>query len=87
MQANYKQAQNEIQKWHQIAVLAMKKGREDLAREALTRKYNQQQSADDLKNQLEQLTTGMHSLKSDLSFIERTIAQIKAEAGLSHNWV
>ncbi|WP_191757974.1 PspA/IM30 family protein [Komarekiella delphini-convector] len=65
IQANYKQAQNEVQNWHQIAVLAMKKGREDLAREALTRKYNQQQIAESLKTQLEQLIIEVHSLKSE----------------------
>ncbi|WP_339381770.1 PspA/IM30 family protein [Dendronalium phyllosphericum] len=87
MQANYKQAQNEVQNWYQIAVLAMKKGREDLAREALTRKYNQQQTADSLKTQLEQLITRVQNLKSDLIFIERTIAQVKAETGFKHDWV
>lgn len=65
IQANYKQAQNEVQNWHQIAVLAMKKGREDLAREALTRKYNQQQIAESLKTQLEQRIIEVHSLKSE----------------------
>jgi hypothetical protein len=75
-QANYKQAEEEVQTLHRIAVLAMKKEREDLAREALTRKYTNQQTADNLKNQLQQLITVIDSLKSDLRFIEKTISQV-----------
>lgn len=87
VQAKFQQAQIQVQQCYEIAVLAMKKGREDLAREALTRKYNHQQTANQLQNQLEQLMKLTYSLKSDLSFIERTIAQIKAEAGSSYGWV
>ncbi|MEH2010812.1 PspA/IM30 family protein [Nostoc sp.] len=87
VQANYKQAQKEVQTWYQIAILAMKKEREDLAREALARKYTHQQTADSLQNQLNQLITVIDSLKSDLRFIERTTAQIQAEASSSYGWV
>ncbi len=65
----------------------MKKEREDLAREALARKYTYQQTADSLQNQLNQLITVIDSLKSDLRFIERTTAKIQAEASSSYEWV
>ena len=35
LQLQYKQAEDEIQAWYQVAVLALKKERSDLAREAL----------------------------------------------------
>lgn len=87
LQANYKQAQEEVQTWQKIAVLAMRKEREDLAREALTRKYTHQQTADVLQNQINQLITVIDSLKSDLRFIEKMAAQVKAEAGSNYGWV
>lgn len=87
IQANYNQAQNKVQEWHQIALLAMKKQREDLAREALTRKHTLKHTADSLKNQLEQLITVINSLENDLRFIEKTIAQVKAQPGSNYGWV
>jgi|GEM_PF-1029106 len=86
VQANYKQAQKEVQTWYQVAILAMKKEREDLAREALARKYTHQQTAENLEYQLRQLITVIDSLKNDLRFIEKTTAQVKAEAGSGYGW-
>lgn len=51
----YNQAVAEVAKWHKCAELAMKKGREDLAREALMRKQEFGKTAASLKTQLEQL--------------------------------
>ncbi|MBW4597197.1 MAG: PspA/IM30 family protein [Brasilonema angustatum HA4187-MV1] len=55
LQLQYKQAEDEIQAWYQVAVLALKKERLDLAREALNRKYIYQETAKSLKNQIDQL--------------------------------
>ncbi|MBW4558503.1 MAG: PspA/IM30 family protein [Trichormus sp. ATA11-4-KO1] len=77
---NYKQAQNKVTSCHQIALLAMKKGSEDLAREALMCKYTHQQTADSIHKQLEELTAYINNQFLDLQFIEQTIIQIKAKA-------
>lgn len=79
LQADYQRTQNKIASCQQIALLAMKKGSEDLAREALMRKYNHQQTADHIQKQLAELTTNINNLFLDLQFIEQTILQIKAE--------
>lgn len=50
----YNEALGEVAKWHRCAELAMKKGREDLAREALTRKQECSNTAASLKAQIEQ---------------------------------
>jgi hypothetical protein len=52
LELQYKEAEDEIQAWYQVAVLALKKERLDLAREALNRKYIYQQTANSLKNQI-----------------------------------
>jgi phage shock protein A len=51
----YNEAVAEVAKWHKCAKIAMKKGREDLAREALIRKHEYSKTATSLKTQLEQL--------------------------------
>lgn len=86
IQANYNQAEKKVQEWHQIALLAMKKKREDLAREALTRKHTLKHTADSLKNQLEQLMTTIDSLENELMFIEKTISQVKAQPVSNYGW-
>ncbi|MCG6133396.1 MAG: PspA/IM30 family protein [Nostoc sp. LLA-1] len=79
LQADYQRTQNKIASCHQIALLAMKKGSEDLAREALMRKYTHQQNANNLHKQIEELTTTINNLFLDLQFINQTIIQIKTE--------
>jgi len=69
-------AQHEVSSWHQVAEAAMKQGREDLARQALERKLSHQQNATSLKTQLEQVTARIEVLRSDLSFIKTTIAEV-----------
>ncbi|MBD2496131.1 PspA/IM30 family protein [Nostoc sp. FACHB-280] len=80
LQADYQQTQNKVASCHQIALLALKKGNEDLAREALMRKYTYQQTADSINKQLAELTKTVNSLLLDLQFIEQMIIQIKADA-------
>ena len=47
-------AEAEAQKWYQRAQLAIEKGEDDLAREALTRRQQQTEMADSLKEQIAQ---------------------------------
>ncbi len=73
IQKQYKQAQHEVSSWHNIAALAMKQGREDLARKALEHKLSHQQNATALKTQIKQVMARIHAFKDDLSIIERII--------------
>ena len=65
----YNDAQNEINKWQRNAQLALQKGDENLARQALERKLSHQQNATTLKTQLEQVTAKIEAFRDDLSVI------------------
>lgn len=54
-QPQYKQEVHEINAWHQVAIQALKKNREDLARAALIRKRQFEKSANEKKATLDQL--------------------------------
>ena len=62
IQPQYKQAIEEIETWQNVAQEALKKNREDLAREALKRKINHQKKARELEVQLEHLATMTETL-------------------------
>jgi hypothetical protein len=83
LELQYKQAEDEIQPWHQVAVVALKKERLDLAREALNRKYIYQETGLSLKNQIDQLLRVINSLNNDLMVIERAIASLLCEAQIA----
>lgn len=55
LQQQYDAARAEISSWHRVAQLALKQGREDLARAALERKVEFKRKAADLEKQLGQL--------------------------------
>lgn len=75
IQKQYQQSQHEVSSWHKVAALAMKEGREDLARKALERKLSHQQNVTVLKTQLKQVTARIDALKDDLRVIERIISE------------
>lgn len=58
----YKQALNEMNSWHQVAMEALKRNREDLARAALKRKLNAKKRATELEESLEKLATMTQNL-------------------------
>jgi len=74
-QAN--QAQSTAEEWKKRAQLALEKGNEDLAREALTRRQNYQQTADSLNGQLSQQNQVIDKLKSDMRKLESKISEAK----------
>lgn len=76
LQQPLKLAKSEVDLWQKVAVLAIKQGREDLARRALERKLEHQQNVTTIQTQLEQITARIESLKSDLLVIEMTIAEV-----------
>ena len=66
VQPQYCQAREEVDTWNQVAWEALKKNREDLAKEALKRKQNYQKQADKLQTQLEKLATMTEGLMQNL---------------------
>ncbi len=57
LQPQYKKALKEMDVWEQVAQKALKKNREDLAREALRKKLDYKRKSTELKSQLDQLAT------------------------------
>jgi hypothetical protein len=63
LQAQYNQAQDQVLTWHRVADLALKQGREDLARAALERKVKYKQQATKLQAQIAQLIETQETIK------------------------
>jgi len=78
-QQQYNQAQAESNNWQQRAQLALQKGDENLAREALTRKKTHTETATSLKTQLDQQTTMVDQLKRNLIALEGKISEAKTK--------
>lgn len=79
VQQQYERAQSEASTWQQRAQLAMQKGDEDLARQALVRKKAQAETATALKTQLEQQSTAVDQLKRNLIGLESKISEAKTK--------
>ena len=73
------QANNEANKWHQRAQLALQKGDEGLAREALGRKKVQSDAASGLQTQLDQQTAQVDMLRKNLIGLEGKISEAKTK--------
>jgi phage shock protein A len=78
-QQQYAKAQSESSTWHQRAQLALQKGDESLAREALSRKKSQSDAASSLKAQLDQQTVNVDQLKRNLIALEGKISEAKTK--------
>ena len=76
-QAN--QAKEQIQNWLSRAELALKKGEDDLAREALSRKKTFQETFDSLTNQFQSQNGQVEKLKKSLLLLERKIAEARTK--------
>lgn len=79
MQQQYNQAQTEANNWQQRAQLALQKGDESLAREALNRKKVQLDTSAALKTQLDQQSATVDTLKRNLIALEGKIAEAKTK--------
>ncbi|HIK28100.1 MAG: PspA/IM30 family protein [Oscillatoriaceae bacterium SKW80] len=75
----YSQTQSQAEEWYRRAQLALQKGDENLAREALTRRKTYQEMAADMKAQLEQQSTVVNQLKQNMRQLESKIAEAKAK--------
>lgn len=74
-QAN--QAKSTAEEWKRRAQLALEKGNEELAREALTRRKNYEQTAQSLDQQLTQQNQVIDKLKADMRKLENKISEAK----------
>lgn len=79
VQQQYAQAQSESDNWQRRAQLALQKGDETLAREALNRKKVQVETATALKSQLDQQSTTVDTLKRNLIALEGKISEAKTK--------
>ncbi|WP_066376828.1 PspA/IM30 family protein [Anabaena sp. CA = ATCC 33047] len=75
----YNEAQNEINKWQRNAQLALQKGDENLARQALERKKTYTETGTALKVSLEQQSTQVETLKRNLIQLESKISEAKTK--------
>ncbi len=75
----YNKNQSEANNWQQRAQLALTKGDETLAREALTRKKANADTAAQLKNQLDTQVTQVDTLKRNLIALESKISEAKTK--------
>ncbi|HYW21769.1 MAG TPA: PspA/IM30 family protein [Nodularia sp. (in: cyanobacteria)] len=75
----YNEGQNELNKWQRNAQLALQKGDENLARQALERKKSYSDTAVALKTSLDQQTTQCETLKRNLIQLESKISEAKTK--------
>lgn len=75
----YNKNQSEANTWQQRAQLALQKGDENLAREALQRKKTVADTAATLKAQLDQQITQVDTLKRNLIALESKISEAKTK--------
>ena len=75
----YNEAVNEVNKWQRNAQLALQKGDEDLARQALERKKTYNDTSVALKTSLDQQTIQVEGLKRNLIQLESKISEAKTK--------
>jgi phage shock protein A len=77
MNAKYSQAQKTADEWLKRAELAVNKGQDDLAREALKRRKAFQENADKLRTQLDAQTRATEQLQANARTLESKLAEAK----------
>lgn len=81
-ETQYKQALKEANTWDQRAKLALSKGEESLAREALVRKKSYTETATTLKEQLEQQNGQIETMRRNLMALESKISEAKTKKNM-----
>jgi phage shock protein A len=79
IQNQAEQAEAQAKTWYERAELALKKGEEDLAREALSRRKTCQDTATALNTQLQSQAGQVDQLKKSLVVLESKIAEAKTK--------
>ncbi|XHU95939.1 MAG: PspA/IM30 family protein [cyanobacterium endosymbiont of Rhopalodia gibba] len=75
--------QNVADKWYERATMAIEKGNEPLAREALINRQSYQTQAQEIENQLEQQNQVVDKVKQDLRTLERKYVETKAKKSIN----
>jgi len=78
----FEENQAQATEWQQKAELAVEKGEDDLAREALTRRNSYQQTADGFKQQYDAQAKQVAELKDALGQLEAKITEAEAKKDL-----
>ncbi len=73
LESEYAQIQVEIETWHKAAQLALKQGKEYLARAALERKVQAKRRASELQPQLDQLNEMKLSISQNFATVQKRI--------------
>ena len=73
------QSESQARAWYERAELALRKGEENLAREALSRRKSFQESAATVSNQLKGRESQVDTLKRSLAALEGKIAQARTK--------
>jgi phage shock protein A len=79
LEQQYNQNQNQVSEWEARARLALQKGDEGLAREALNRKKTYSDTATSLKQQLDTSVAQVNSLKKNMNALESKIAEARTK--------
>ena len=79
MQEQCRLAEAEAAKWYQRAQLAIEKGEDELAREALSRRKQQLEMSDSLKEQIDGQEGSISSLFESMKELEAKMAEAKAK--------
>ncbi|KAK8972438.1 hypothetical protein V6N11_018626 [Hibiscus sabdariffa] len=79
LENKYKAAEQASEDWYRKAQLALQKGEEDLAREALKRRKSYADNASSLKSQLDQQKSVVENLVSNTRLLESKIQEAKAK--------
>ncbi|PZV08009.1 MAG: phage shock protein A [Leptolyngbya sp.] len=78
----YSQAQNTADEWYRRAQLALQKGEDELAREALVRRKSYEETATAMKAQLTQQVGVVDQLKQNMKKLENKISEAKTKKDL-----
>ncbi|MEA5497599.1 PspA/IM30 family protein [Limnoraphis robusta] len=81
-QQQYNQSQSQANQWLSRAQLALQKGDENLAREALQRKKSYEEQANTIKATLDGQTTQVEALKRNLIQLESKISEAKTKKNM-----
>lgn len=78
----YERTQSAADEWYRRAQLALQKGQENLAKEALTRRKSYQETATAMKTQVEQQSEVVERLKQNMRQLENKINEAKAKKNM-----
>lgn len=79
LEMKYKQAQATSDDWYRRAQLALQKGDEELAREALKRRQSYQQNADSMQAQVTQQKDAVDKLIANTRLLEQKMAEARSK--------